>query len=178
MKYFIYITSIIILLGINLGLFGNLQLFSQIPNLLLLFTLCASLDKKKHDFFFIAFTCGIFLDFFSASFFGGFTFSLLLIALVLSFLSNTLVVLELNWKSLSLLLFGTLVMINLTLWVYGFFAYRFHLSGDFNNFKTFSSTFVINFLYNWLLLYPIFIYYNYVRKIIDGFEIRGRGVVR
>ena len=177
MKYLIYIISIIILLGINLGLFGNLQILSQVPNLLLLFTLCAALEKKNYDFLYIAFVCGIFLDFFSASFFGGFTLSFLFIALILNFLSNAFVLLELNWKSLSLILFGALLLLNLFLWVYGFIAFWLHWTGDFNNFKNFSGVFLINLLYNWVLLYPTFIYYSYVRRIIDGFEIRGRGVV-
>jgi hypothetical protein len=178
MKYLIYVIAIIFLVGVNLGLFNNLQLFGQIPNLLLLFTLFAALEKKDYDFFFVAFICGIFLDFYSASFFGSFTISLLLLALCLHILANTLALFELNWKSLGLLLLAGLVLLDLFSWIYGFAAYQFNWAPNFIAFQSFVRAFPAIFIYNLLLLYPTFLFYNFVKKIIDNLSIRRRGVVR
>lgn len=177
MKYLIYLIAIIMLIGINLGVFGNLQIKSQIPNLLLLFTLCASLEKKDFDFFFIAFFCGLFLDFYSASFFGSFTFGFLLVALALNFLANRLVMLELNWKSLTLMLLASMLVLNLFLWGYGLLAYKFNLARDFLSFKTFAGAFLVIFLYNLLLLYPVYLFYTFLKRIIDSLSRKNRSVV-
>src|SRR5271155_5350447 len=120
MKYVIYLISIIVLLGLNVGLFSNLQIQGQIPNLLLLLTVYFALDKKGYDFFFTAFVCGIFLDFFSPGFFGAFTVAFLILALAINALVNSLMLLEINWKSLTLLLLGALVVVNFSVWLYGF----------------------------------------------------------
>ena len=178
MKYLIYLLAIVVLAGVNLGLFSNLQFFGQIPNLLLLFAVCASLDKQDYDFFFIAFICGIFLDFYSATFFGSFTVSVLLLALSLHVLVNTLVLLELNWKSLSLLLLTAIILLDLFSWGYGFMAYEFGWSSNFIAFHSFMTAFASYFFYNLVLFYPTFLFYNFVRKIVDGLTIRRRGVVR
>ena len=178
MKYLIYLIAIIFLVGLNLGLFSNLQFFGQIPNFLLLFTVCASLEKQNYDFFFIAFICGIFLDFYSANFFGTFTLSLLLLALCLHIFANTLVLLELNWKSLVFLLLTAIILLDLFSWVYGFAAYQFGWAPAFISFRSFAVSFAPYFFYNLLLFYPAFLFYNFVRKIVDGFSLRRRGVVR
>ena len=178
MKYLIYIVAIIFLVGLNLGLFNNLQFFGQIPNLPLLFTLFAALEKKDYDFFFVAFICGIFLDFYSASFFGSFTISLLLVALCLHILANTLALFELNWKSLGLILLAALVLLDLFSWAYGFAAYRFNWAPDFISFRSFVGAYPATFIYNLLLLYPTLLFYNFVKKFIDNLSVRRRGVVR
>jgi cell shape-determining protein MreD len=85
MKYLIYLFAIIILLAVNIGLFNNLQIKGQIPNLLFLMTLFFVLEKKSYDFFFISMVSGLFLDFFSTSFFGSFTVALLTLSLLLHF---------------------------------------------------------------------------------------------
>jgi rod shape-determining protein MreD len=175
MKYLIYLVAIIILAGVNVGLFNNLQLFGQIPNLLLLFTICAALEKNNYDFFFIALVSGIFLDFYSASFFGSFTIGLLLVALFLNFLVNTFVVLELNWKSLSLLVLASLVFLDFFLWSYGLLAYRLNWSVDFVSLKAYSGSFFSALIYNWLLLYPTYVFYTFTRRLVDNLSLRRRG---
>ncbi|HYV33994.1 MAG TPA: hypothetical protein VE973_04065 [Candidatus Limnocylindria bacterium] len=178
MKYLFYILAIIILLGLNLGIFGNLQVQNQIPNLLLLLVICFSLEKKGFDFFFIAFISGIFLDSFSAGFFGGFTLSLITLGLLIHFLSNNLMVMEINWKSLIVLMLGSLVFVNFTLWLYGLISFKLNASPDYVNFHSFISGFAISFLYNLTLLYPMYLFYNILRNNIDSYSIRRRGVVR
>jgi rod shape-determining protein MreD len=178
MKYLIYLLAIIVLVGLNLGLFSNLQLQGQIPNLLLLFTLCAALEKKNYDFFFIAFVSGLFLDFYSASFFGSFTLSLVLVAYLLHSLAITLAVLELDWKSFSLLLFASMVLLDLFSWFYGFAAYKFNFSAGFIPFQSFTKTFFASYVYNLVFLFPSLVFYNFILKLIDNLSVRRRGVVR
>jgi len=172
MKYLIYLITIIFLVGLNLGLFNNLQLFGQIPNLPFLFTLCASLEKKSYDYFFVAFISGVLLDFYSTSFFGSFTISLLLVALCLQALANIVAVFELNWKSLSLLLISAMVLLNLFYWSYAFAAYKFHWALDFIAFRSVTAAFLPSFFYNLIFLYPMFLLYNFVKKIIDNLSLR------
>src|SRR3989344_6272424 len=102
MKYLIYLISIIVLLGLNLGLFNNFQINGQIPNLLFLFCLCFSLEKSAkggsasggidYDFFFVSFISGLFLDFYSTSFFGGFTLAFLCLSFLLHLMATNVIV--------------------------------------------------------------------------------------
>jgi cell shape-determining protein MreD len=178
MKYLIYLIAIIILLGVNLGLFNNLQIQSQIPNLLFLLTLFFALEKKDYDFFFIALISGIFLDFFSAGFFGGFTLAFLAVAFGAHLVAANLLVAELNWKTLSLALLGALVFFNLTLWAYGLAAFKLSFSLQYIGIKIFTSRFLASFFYNWLLLYPVYLFFTFLHNFVDNLNIRRRGVVR
>lgn len=178
MKYFIYTLAIIILIGLNLGLFNNLQINNQIPNLLLLLTLYFSLEKDSYDFFFIAFVSGLFLDFYSAGFFGGFTLAFLSLALLLHLLASNFVLLELNWKSLSLLLAASLVILNSLLWLYGLWVYKLNWAFGYTGLKTFASAFLPGLIYNWLLLYPMYLCYGLIKNLIENLTIRRRGLVR
>ena len=146
MKYFIYLLAIIILLGVNLGLFNNLQFGGQIPNFLLLLTVYFSLEKKDFDFFFIAFVCGVFLDFYSANFFGGYTLAFLATALALHIFVNYILVLEVNWKSLTGLIFCSLVLVNFLLWLYGLLAFKLNLAADYTGFKIYLDGFLAGFI--------------------------------
>lgn len=177
MKYFIYIISIIILLGLNVGLFNNLQIRGQIPNLLLLLTLYCSLEKKGYEFFFVAFIAGIFLDFYSVNFFGSFTLAFLVLALAIHFLSGSLMVLEVNWRSLTLLLLASLLLVNFTLWLYGFLAFKLNLTADYESIVVFIKSFPAEFFYNWLLLYPMYLLSNLLKRLIDNLKLRRRGFV-
>ncbi len=178
MKHFIYFLAIILLIGMNFGVFANLPMWRQIPNLLLLLTLCFSLEKNTYDFFFIAFLSGIFLDFFSTDFFGGFTLGFLALALLLHLLANRFVVFELGWKSLSLLLAGSLLVLNGVFWAYNFFAYKLGLTAYFPDLRVITRALPASFFYNWLLLYPIYLYFNYLKRIVDNLTVRRRGLVR
>ncbi|MDR3642153.1 MAG: hypothetical protein P4L74_00820 [Candidatus Doudnabacteria bacterium] len=178
MKYFIYILAIIILLGVNIGLFGNLPIRGQSPNLLLLLTVYFSVDKSSYDFYFIAFACGLFLDCFSASFFGGWTFGFLILALALHTLSSQLLVLELNWKSLALLVFGSFSLVSFCLWFYTWAALKAGAPGYGLGFNPSLADFVPALIYNLLLLYPMYFIYYRLKALIADFTIRSRGVVK
>jgi rod shape-determining protein MreD len=178
MKYLVYFFTIIILLGLNLGLFNSWQIGGQFPNFLLLLTIFFALEKKDFDFYFIAFFSGLFLDFYYTGFFGAYTFSLITIALGLHLLANRFLVLELNWKSLTLLLLGSLIVFNFLLFVYGFITYKIGLSGEYENIKAFSGSFPQSFFYNWLLLYPMYLFSQGLKNFIDNWTVRSRGIIR
>jgi hypothetical protein len=178
MKYLIYLIAIIILLGLNLGLFGSLQIQSQIPNLLFLLTLFFSLEKKDYDFFFVALVSGLFLDFYSAGFFGGFTLSLLVVSLLAHLFVTEILVVDINWKTLSFALLVALVIFNLILWFYGLVIFKLGLSSEFSGIKIFISQFPINFLYNWVMLYPLYLFFTFLRNFMDKLTVRRRGVIR
>ncbi len=177
MKYFIYTLAIILLLGVNLGLFNNLQIRGQIPNLLFLFVLCVALEKKDLDFLLIALVSGLFLDFYSAGFFGGFAFIFLGLSFLGYFFVNYLVVLEMNWKTLSAALLVGLLLFNLFLWLYGLIAFKLNWTGQYVSFKIFLRAFPASFIYNCLLLYPMYLFVNWLRRFVDNLTIRRRGFV-
>jgi len=178
MKYLIYLIAIIILLGINIGLFNSLQIQNQIPGLLFLLTLFFSLEKKDYDFFFVAMVSGLFLDFYSAGFFGGFTLAFLAVSLCAHLLMTNLFAAELNWKTLSLALLAALIVFNSIVWVYGLVVFKLNFGSQYTGIKVFVSQFSVNFLYDWLLLYPVYLYFTFLRNFVDNIAIRRRGVVR
>ena len=178
MKYLIYLLAIILLLGLNIGLFNNLQFYGQAPNLLMLMIIFLALDKDDLSFFPVVFVAGLFMDAFSANFFGGWTLSFLILALLLNFLSSRLMVFELNWKSLTLLVCGAWFLLNFCLWVYGFFIFKANLMPDYTGIKIFYGNFLPGLIYNWLFIYPMYLFVNFLKTLVRNFTIHSRGVVR
>jgi rod shape-determining protein MreD len=178
MKYLIYLIAIIILLGLNLGIFNGLRLYGQMPNLLFLLALFFALEKQDYDFFFVALICGLFLDFYSAGFFGGFTLAFLAVGLCANLFINNILVLEMNWKSLSLTLLISLILFNLTLWLYQFLAFKLNWDSRYTGIGIFASHFFAGFIYNLLLLYPMYLCFTFLRGFVQNLNIRRRGVVR
>lgn len=176
MKYLVYILVIIGLVGLNIGLFNNLQIYGQIPNLLLLLVIYFCLEKKNFDFFFVAFFSGMVLDFFSTNFFGGYTLSFLIVALLLYFLVNNFLVFELNWKILSLLVLGSLILLNIILWLYGLLAFKFGLSTEYVGLKIYAAGFLASFFYNWILSYPMYLFSDFIKKFIENLEAKQRRI--
>jgi cell shape-determining protein MreD len=148
------------------------------PNLLFLLVLFFALEKKDYDFFFIAAVCGLFLDFYSAGFFGGFTLAILTVSLCAHLFAADVLVIDLDWKTLSLSLLAALIVFYLIVWVYQLAAFKLNFGSQYTGIKIFASRFLINFLYNWLLLYPVYLYYTFLRNIVDNISARRRGVVK
>ncbi len=177
MKYLIYLLAIIILLGINLGLFNYLQIQNQMPNLLLLLTLCFALEKKDYDFFFIAFVSGLFLDFYSTGFFGQFTLAFLLAAFFLHIFANILA-LEQNFKTLSAALAVCVIFFNFFVWLYSFAAFKLNWTGEYLDFKMLLKGLAASLVYSWLLLYPVYLLSQFLKRSLDRLNQRSGGVVR
>ncbi|MFA5990655.1 MAG: hypothetical protein WC794_00205 [Candidatus Doudnabacteria bacterium] len=176
MKYLIYTIAITLLLGINLGLFGNLPFFGQTPNLLFLLTFYFALEKKDLDFFFIAFVSGLFLDFFSVHFFGGYTIALLVTASLLYLFTQNFILQDINWKFLIGILLGSMAVARILLWFYAVSVAVMHLAPETDSLKVYFSDFTWSFLYNLLLMYPIYFFYGYLRKLVDLLTVKRRGI--
>ena len=178
MKYFIYLISIIILLGLNLGLFSLFPIRGQLPNLLFLMALCASLWKKDFDFFFISLISGLFLDFFSTGFFGAYTLALLTMSLCLHLFANNVLITEFNWKTLSVAAAFSWLFFSIMVWLYSLAAFKLNLNVENIGFKFFIGGFFPSLFYNLLLLHPIRAVSNFLKLYVDNLIIRGRGVIR
>ncbi|MEK7161325.1 MAG: hypothetical protein AAB729_01390 [Patescibacteria group bacterium] len=178
MKYLIYTIAIILLFGINLGLFGNLPFFGKTPSLLFLLTIYFALEKKDLDFFFIAFVSGVFLDFFSAHFFGAYTMSLLVLAAGLHLFTQNFILQELNWKFLIGVLLGSLALLQTFLWLYALSVSSMHLAQETESLGIYFNGFAGSFFYNLFLMYPVYFFYGYLRKLVDYITVRRRSLVR
>jgi len=176
-KYVIYTLALVLLFGVNLGLFGRLPIYGQVPNLLFLLVLYFALEKKDYDFFFIAFLSGIILDFFSAHFFGAFTFTLLFLSSFLHLLARNFIVVELDKKALVALLLGSWAVFRLLLGLLAVLALRMHLTSEAEGLKMYFNGFVWSLIYNLLLLYPVYLFYGYLRKIVDNLTVRRRRLI-
>src|SRR5581483_2002403 len=174
MKYFIYLIAIILVAGLNAGVFNNLQIRGQAPNFLLLLAVCFTLEKKDFDFFFVCFFCGLLLDFYSSGFFGGFTLAFLGIGLILHIFSGNFLVTELNWKTLSLVIALALAFLDFVLCLYGLAAFKFNWTYQVIGFKVFAGSFIPALLYNLLLLYPAYLATVFVIRIVDNMDVRKR----
>ncbi len=145
MKYLIYFIAIIILLGLNLGIFNFFPIFGHVPNLLFLLSLFFALEKKDYDFFFTAFICGLFLDFYSAGFFGAFTLAFLTVSVAIHSFVNNVFVFEINWKTLSAALFTGMLFLTLIIWLYGLVVFKFSWTTQYTTFKVFALPDVFSF---------------------------------
>jgi hypothetical protein len=137
-----------------------------------------AIDKKNLDFYFFALIGGLLLDFFSTTYFGSYGFGFLLTGVFVYAMAGSLFFLEVNWKSLSLFLFGSLALLSFSLWFFNFAAFKFGWTVLYSPLKLYMTEFPANFFYNWLLLYPMYLVSNKLKDLISNFAIRSRGVVR
>ena len=178
MKYLIYFLAIIFLLGINIGLFGYIPFYGQIPNLLLLFACFFAMEKQSYDGFYVCLFAGLFLDFFSTQFFGGFTVAFLSLGLVLHLMFNYFLAMEVNWKMLGGVLCAVLILFYGSLWIYGFLVYKFNLAHSYLSLADYSRNLLPALVYNLLLMYPIYIFYETLQEWVEKLLIRQRGVIK
>lgn len=178
MRYLAFFISIFFLLVINLSVFGILPIRGHLPNLIFLFSLCAALGKKEFDVFFIAFFGGLWLDFFSAGFFGGQTFALLCVSLSVFLFANYMFAAELNFKTLGFSLIFAWAMFCLINWLWQLAAAKLNLAPNYLDFKLISQNFIFSLIYNLLLLYPVYLFYDFVKRRLDNYEIKSRGVIQ
>jgi cell shape-determining protein MreD len=156
MKYIIYFIAIIILTGINIGLFGNLKLFGISPNILLLFVVGSCLQREAEDSFIVAFISGLFLDFLNGLFIGSFTFSFLLLTLLLYVIIHRLVVFELSWKYLLAITAAATIFINLAAFGINQAAFHYGWSQVSINLHVLTNRLPLEMLYNLALIYPLY----------------------
>jgi len=173
MKYFVYLIFIFLLFSLNIGVFSFFQIHGVIPNLLLIIVVLFALEKGAFDFFFIAILAGFFLDFYSGAFFGGYAFAFLLLGFCLNLVVQNFAVLDINWKFLAGALFFSVLFLDLFLWFYDFIILKSGLlSTSYVNLSLFKRQFLIQFLYNLLLLFPMLLLKEFLQKFIQKITYR------
>lgn len=160
MKYLAYFFWLAILTGINFGIFANLRLFDTVPNLLFLFViLSASLKTDLFERLSVAFLAGLFADFWSGGFFGGFTLAFLCVVLVLEGFRSAFSLMEMDWKYFFGVCFGAYILVDLLLWTYNFLAFRVGWTEFYVALSGIVRKWPAGIFYNSILLYPLRKYY-------------------
>src|SRR5438132_835918 len=113
MKYLLYIIFVILLLSINVGFFSYFSIWGVVPNLLFLVVIIIALEGKAFGFFYVSVIAGLFLDFYSTSFVGSFTFAFLILSFSLHLLVRNVFMFEINWKYLSGIVLICLLLVNI-----------------------------------------------------------------
>ncbi len=156
MKYAIYFFIIIILAGVNFGVFPTLSFYGVLPNLLLILLVTVSLSKAKPELsFFVAFIGGLILDFSSGIFFGSFTITFLCLALILELITKNFLVIDIDWKYQIIIFILVLILANLLLYGFSLLAFYLHWVKEKADFTPLKGTLLPFLAYNLLLFYPI-----------------------
>lgn len=178
MKYVIYLIVLFVLFSLNLGLFDNLEIKNQIPNLLFLFSILFALDADSHDFYFISLVSGLLLDFFSTGFFGAYTLAMILVSFFAYLFTNKITVMEFKLKNLIIFLAVSLALFQLVVWFFNFIVFKFNFAPIYTDFSIYLSSFLVIYLYNLLFLYPVFLLYSFVKNFVTNLNIKQRGIIR
>ncbi len=166
MKYLIYILVIIILTGLQIGLFSYLKLFSVAPNLLLLFLIGVCLQRGSEDSFLVAFLSGLFLEFSIGILPGSYSLPFLILAALLYFVIYRLVVFELSWKYLLAVAIASTIFVELSAWLIGKVALHYSWTIAVVDFGILKRRIIFEIIYNTALIYPIFILAVWINNII------------
>ena len=177
MKYFIYCITVIVLAGLNFGLFGYLKVFGVAPDLLLLFVVGASLQRDADDSFYIAFLGGLFMDFYNGLLAGSFTIAFLLVSLLSYLFIHKLVVFELSWRYLFAATILSTVFTALFVWFVT--AAVFHAGWMQNSIdiRLLRSHLLIEIVYNSLLAYPIYILASWLKNFILSLQGKAHRII-
>lgn len=156
MKYVIYLIVIIILAGIQTGLFPYLKFFGAVPDLLLLFVVGSCLQREAEDAFFVALLCGLFVDLQNGVFVGSYTLSFLLLALLLYLVIGRLVVFELNFKYLVAATVAAVVFTGFLAWLISAAAVHFGWAAAAIDPHIWRSRLPQEIAYSLILCYPLY----------------------
>lgn len=168
MKYAIYFFIIIILAGVNFGVFPFLSFYGVLPNLLLILLVVVSLSKAKPEFsFFIAFFSGLILDFSSGIFFGSFTITFLCLVLILELITKNFLVIDIDWKYQIIIFILVLILTHLLLYGFNLLAFYFHWVKERVDLASLKETLLPFLAYNLLLFYPI-------KRLVNAFNFLER----
>lgn len=165
MKYLIYLIAIILLVGLQIGLFSELRFFSAVPNLLLLLVIGSSLQREDVDAFFIALVSGLFLDYYTGLFIGSFTAAFVISAVVLYGVLHSLVVFDVSIKYLISITIGMTIFVHVFIWALNAFSFRFGLSVASMDAGLLRGPLLGAILYNCLLAYPMYLASTWLKNL-------------
>lgn len=177
MKYIIYSILILFLLAVNIE---STRLFLAWPvrlNLLLLLIVFAGLKKHNYDFLWMAFVCGLFLDFYHAAPFGSFLFTFLITAWLVSWAARIFWVYELDWRGIGLFMVLALIFSEILLWTYSAFLPGREFANVSFDFRQFFVRLVYQLPLHLLLALPLYALWQRIEHMIAKME-SGRMVLK
>ena len=172
MKYLFYLLSLIIIFGLNVGIFEALHLYLLVPSFIFILVLSFALDRESYDFFFWALAAGLWLDFYSADYVGTYAVAFLLTAYLVHLVVVEVVVVEIGWKYLTFITAGSLALMYLIIWAFSAAAYRAGLAQAFMVFHPTWRGFVAELAVDLILLYPLFLFSEWLKLKIEQISVR------
>lgn len=166
MKYFIYFIILIVLAGLQSGLFRYLKFFGAVPDLMLLFVVGCCLQREAEDAFFVALLAGLFVDLQNGVFVGSYAFSFLLLALLLYLVIRQLVVFELNFKYLVAATIVAVVFTGFLAWLISGLAEHLNLAVAAIDPHIWRSRLLPEIIYDVILCYPIYALATWIHNSI------------
>lgn len=165
MKYLIYIVSIIVLIGIQVGLFSELRFFSAVPNLSLLLVIGFCLQREDTDAFFIAILSGFFLDYNSGLLLGSFASVFFIVALILHMVLHSLVVFEVSIKYLVSITIGVTIFVQVYIWLIHMVGFHYGWSSLYVDPYVLKTPLFATIFYNCLLAYPMYLAATWLKNL-------------
>ncbi len=172
MKYLLYALTIIVLAGLNIGLFPFIRIMGAAPSLLLVFLTISALEKDSLDFIFIAFCGGLIADAYSGAYFGAYTLAFLLLSLLLYLTVQRLFAVNMNWKYLVVTMAIVTIFVNCAVWLYSVLVYKAGLAPLAIEWHLVRKLILPESAYNILMLYPIYILSVFLRNTIADLAMK------
>lgn len=166
MKYLVYFFVIVLLAGVQTGLFSYFKVFGAAPDLMLLFVVGCSLQHKAEDAFFVALIAGLFADFLNGLFIGSFTLSFLLLTMLFYLAIRQLVVFELSFKYLLGVVVFSLLFTSVLVWLFSSLGVHVGWSEVTVNATVLRRLFILELIYNLIFAYPVYALATYIHHKI------------
>ncbi len=176
MKYFFYFIAIILLLSVDIGFFSHLKFFGVVPNLILVLLVVSALDRESLECFFIAVVGGIFLDFYSTSYFGSFSFAFLAVAGFLQILVNNFLVFDIDWKLGIAALVVSTVAVHLFIYTFNLIVISLGIGMGQTPYLLDKTQIISELIYNLLLLLPIYKLLDAIKYFLKSLFSRRRSI--
>jgi cell shape-determining protein MreD len=127
MKYILYLISIIVVIALTVGGFGELGIGAFVPNILLLIILSVALEYSIADFMFFALIGGIWLDVIYGLPIGSFTLAFVICGGLSTLVFQRVFYSEVNARQFLLVVGVATLLLNLWLWSYTQALHYFHI---------------------------------------------------
>jgi len=170
MKYLFYFFVLVILAGLQTGLFSYFRFFGATPNLILLFILGVCLQREGGDWIFVALMGGLLTDYSTGMLPGTFTISFLSAAVLLYLTIHNLVVFELNWKYLVGVVILFTLIANLLSWIISNFALMHSWTQAAIDLRVSAAQFLPATIYNIALAYPVYMLASWLWQLILKYQ--------
>lgn len=171
MRYIIYTIYIIIAIGINAGLFPALGIYGTIPSLILIScTIAAVTVENIHVGFFISMLGGLIWELYTGVFPGSFMISYALASLVVYTLSRKVFFIQDRVKYLPLFIVVFQAITLVWIMALNWYMLRLHWTVFDLEYAGIISRSFVGLVYNLVLLYPLYMLFSQVERLVEFFE--------